>query len=95
MPLLAMSVSLCSVTSRFWTEHQTANLPVLLAARTAVLDRVRQIGGLFWSADFPWRVHLFLPRLLSKNEAEMCWPMRVVGGGVDDLHCLRPTAEEF
>ena len=53
-----------------------------------VLDRGRQIEGLLWSADFqPLRVHLFLPRLLSKNEAEMCWPLREMDGGVDDVHC--------
>ena len=41
--------------SRFQTEHQAANLPVLLVAQFAVLDRGWQIGGLFWSADFlPW-----------------------------------------
>ena len=31
-------------------------------------------------------VHLFLPLLLSKNEAETCRPLREMGGGVDDLH---------
>ena len=41
-----------------------------LVARFVVLDRGGQIGGLLWSADFPpQRVHLFPPRLLSKNEA--------------------------
>ena len=67
---------------------------------SAVLDRGRQIGSLSWSADFPpRRVHLFPPRLPSKNEAEMCQAMREVGGGVNDLHCyathnqgvLKPT----
>ena len=57
-------------------------------SRSAVLDRGRQIGGLSWSANFPpRRVHLFPPHLLSKNEAEMCWPLHEVGGGVNDLHC--------
>ena len=68
--------------------RQGTNLPVLLATRSAVLDRGRQIGVLFWSADFPpRRVHLFPPHLLSKNEAAMCRPLREVGGGVNDLHC--------
>ena len=35
-------------TRHFQTEHQAKNLPVLLAARSAVLDRGWQIGGLFW-----------------------------------------------
>ena len=53
-----------------------------------VLDRGRQIGGLFWSANIPpRRVHLFPPRLLSENKAEMCRPRHEVGGGVNDLHC--------
>ena len=74
--------------SRIYTEQQAANWPVRLVARAAVLDRGRQIGGLFWSADFPpQRVHLFPPRLLSKNEAAMCQCLREVGGGVDDLYC--------
>ena len=48
--------------------QQAANLPVLLVARSAVLDRGWQIGGLFWSADLlPRRVHLFLPRLLDEQ----------------------------
>ena len=72
--------------SRFLTGQQAANLPVLLAAWSAVLDRGRQTGGLFWSADLqPRRVHLFPPRLLSKSEASMC--RREMGGGVNDLHC--------
>ena len=67
-----------------------------MAAQSAVLDRGRQIGGLFLIVDFPpRRVHLFLPHLLSKNEAEMCRPLREMGGGVDDLHVVRPTAGEF
>ena len=54
----------------------------------APLDRGQQTGGLFWSADFPPRmVHLFPPRLLSKNEAEMRRPRREMGVGVNDLHC--------
>ena len=79
---------ICDICSRFLTEHQAANLPVLLAAQSAVFDRGRQIGGLLWSANFPpRRVRLFLPRLLSKNEAAMCQPLREVSGGVDDHWC--------
>ena len=71
-----------------WVNVRRGNLPVLLAARSAVLDRGRQIGGLFWSADFPpRREHLFPPHLLSENEASMCRPLREVGRGVSDLHC--------
>ena len=52
-----------------------------------LLDQGRQIGGLFFSADFlSRRVNLFPPRLLSKNEAAMCRPLREVGIGVNDLH---------
>ena len=75
-----------AVSRSFKTDHRATNLPVLLAAWSAGLYRARQIGVLFGSADFPpRRVHLFPPRLLSKNEAEMC--RREVGGGVNDLHC--------
>ena len=44
------------------------------------LDRGWQIGGLFWSANFP-------PPLLSKSELSMCRPLCEMGGGVDDMHC--------
>ena len=80
-------------TSHFYTGHQAANLPVLLVAQSVVLDIGRQIGGLFWSADFPpQKVHILPPCLLSKSEASMCRPLREIGGGVDDLHCcvLKP-----
>ena len=74
--------------SRFKTEHQAANLPVLLAAQSAVLDRGLQIAGLSWSDDLPpRRVRIFSPRLLSKSEPSMCRPLHKMGGGVNDLHC--------
>ena len=67
---------------------QSTKLPICPSIWSAVLDRGRQIGGLFWPADFPpRREHLFPPHLLSKNQAEMCRPLREVGGGVNDLHC--------
>ena len=59
-------------------------------------DRGRQIEVLFLSADFlPRRVHLFPSRLLSKNKAAMCRPLREVGGGVDDLHCCATHSRGF
>ena len=74
----------------FLTGQQAANLPVLLAARSAVLDRRRQIGGLFWSADLPpWRVHLFLPHLRSKSEASIWAEVSVT------CTVVRPTARGF
>ena len=74
--------------SRFHTGQQAANLAVLFAARRVDLDRRRKIGGLFWSSNLtPQSVHLFLSPLLSKSETSMCWQLRVMGGGVDDLHC--------
>ena len=54
------------------------------AAWSAVLDRGRQVGGLFWSTNLPpWTVHLFLPRVLKTKRqcaghcvkwAEPAWP---------------------
>ena len=74
--------------SCFYPGQQAANLPVLLAARSAVLDRGQQIGGLFWSAYFPpQRVHLFPPHLLSKNEASMCRPLCGMGEVSSALLC--------
>ena len=70
--------------------RQSTKPPIChLAARSVVLDRGWQIGGLFWSVNFPpRRVHLFPPRLLSKNKASMCRPLHEVGGGVDDCEKL-------
>ena len=56
----------------------------------------KQIGGLFWSSDLPSRrVHLFPPRLLSKNEAAICGPC--VRWAEVSMTCtvVRPTAGEF
>ena len=71
-----------------------SKLPIWLsffAARTADLDRRQYFGGLFWSANLtPQRVHLFPPPMLSKCELSMCRRLREMGGGVDDVHCLKP-----
>ena len=52
------------------------------------IDRRRQTGGLIWSTDFlPRRLHLFPPRLLSKNKMSVCRPLHEMGRRVNHLHC--------
>ena len=49
-----------------------------------------QFGRLFCGSVYGFRqrrVHLFPPRLLSKNEASMCRQLCEMGGGVADVHC--------
>ena len=85
-PLVCYHAPRVPVNSCFETGQQATDLLILLAARFMVLDRGRQIGGLFWSTHLPPRkVYLFPLRLLSKSQA--CRPLREMGGGVNDLHC--------
>ena len=87
-PVYSITSALHDYISRLHIGQPAANSAVLFASRSADLDRGRYIGGLLWSADLPpRRVHLFPPPLLSKSETSMCWQLRAMGGGVDDVHC--------
>ena len=82
------SAGAASLCNRFCTGQRAANLAVLFVARSADLDRRREIGGLFWSTNLtPRSVHLFPPPLLCKSETSMCQQLREMGGGVDVVRC--------
>ena len=75
--------------------HSPTNLPILLVARSAFLDRGRQIWGLLWSAVFPpRRVHLFVYAIQKTRRkcAGLCVRWTEVSM---TCNVVQPTAEEF